>query len=1463
MSITPFISSTQNDNTMVLVARRYQAAGTEVLVRLIPQELVPAEDLALATLGLDPTTLEPNPIGFIPSRAVGFPAWPILTDPDNAQHALNLVSDIEWIRKNARAQVKLVKKRVDKLTNQLQASAPHFVPTFLEEIARVHLEADHASYAKQYFNKAREVERNHSLPVDIQRHQLAFREFTALGVVSGREMTAEAHNAAIHLEPKAAYQYFLELLLTCAHADVALYNHALRDLRRLGKTAGRTHYEVDVEFASQYVLSRGFATFPEATLQVLRPMLQTKREAPATMKKQFLSGNPSAWKVAEYVDVLQKLDIWEALTTNSEAFTPWLIKLFHQKSHSGFFAIPKEEMLAAITGNTRSLTDRTVKIKVKGNISFNLEYLDALVAAGATVEFDTDSRFDMESLWNSWFTHGNRDLTALVDDAKSSELLLQHLTAETVHNHLDKLLSTRSTTELTSRWLDIFANEIKNNVNSHSWQFERLKEQRFLLTDPRLKELNPQAINMIFHAEVAVNLAKRLNEGTFAEYTWTTFEEACEKLTDSENAKILSCYPYVILAEENQVILVNGQHLETVQLPAPANVIRVYKVVDHVVVFYRDKQTDNYYYFWSHENVPHLLANGRELPESMGFVQQIDGGLQVGPTRITPGMAFNEIPSGFTFGSGPYYVGTDNPTELLQIPGNKTISLQEFHDGAVAGNLPGLDTSSLQPIWGMEDTANLKINYSWYLPATESTKNSLLGVTNGYLMGFSFEGIANNWYHWFSPVEAFSARSAVPLWVVERPGWEDDPQLRDTWYHNGQGLIDDLLAGPLPESLDCHGKPLVLNSLPVIGFHQLKVRNKDVSIAMRKCSENEALELVIAPQLILDFAQGNEVLAAAIAGMLAQVYQSQLETDNPPMVPKLTAVPQYLKYLAEVISDATAEQNVEIFPNVSIRAFHYLGELTGAQCFGNQLAYEHCREIATKISTSQSGFYDTSTDYLKLLGQEKLILARLSGPGIPIDEFHELIELFRWLAHIGILGSMVRVETDKSSLDRLLADDPDLLVYNGRNINTVFVLWRPEITTPTREWLLANNNHAPWAFLPRDKFLEKLEELLNWRDSLTDVQRASRIATLGESAKKLANVTMLPPSVWHLILSGVLYNYDPLGYRAQDAKLLGKTPTAVDDLSKFLITSNLGYRELVTAGWHDDYLSGEPNIESVAEQWQKQRGTPWIHLDDSIIKPVAKYMDNAWLPPEPFMAKAELPTQREEAAFLFYVMLMQITQPRSAAACELASRLEQFRAWTPPSKPRVFGSSYQQEADQYAPQLVSQGYLDQWLEFLVSGTAYNGTPEDPRVSAMLVVAEVQAELGLSTNAACYFLQILSLATPTDTLVKRWNGWNKKQLDTAASELLERGLLVTGKRASSGRSVFLAGGWLGKSTTGPAIEMWKAPHYLLWEASVSRPVLPGCPALVPHGELFAQTWQRYQSGDVPGYEELRTAPYRRR
>ena len=60
-----------------------------------------------------------------------------------------------------------------------------------------------------------------------------------------------------------------------------------------------------------------------------------------------------------------------------------------------------------------------------------------------------------------------------------------------------------------------------------------------------------------------------------------------------------------------------------------------------------------------------------------------------------------------------------------------------------------------------------------------------------------------------------------------------------------------------------------------------------------------------------------------------------------------------------------------------------------------------------------------------------------------------------------------------------------------------------------------------------------------------------------------------------------------------------------------------------------------------------------------------------------------------------------------------------------------------------------------------------------------------------------------------------------------------------------------------------MEVWKAPHYLLWQADKVQPAIEGCPVLMPAQRLFEEVWERYTSGDVPGYEELKTTRYRSR
>lgn len=149
------------------------------VVRLTPEPLLEAEKAALAVTGLE--LKEQTHVGHVRRRAVGFPEWPILNDPDNAQHALDLVADLKRLSKRARSKPGAVKTEINTLADKLDASAPHFLPTFLEEAGRIFLEAGNTSYASQMFTKAREVERRHALLIDEERHRDVMMEFAFAG----------------------------------------------------------------------------------------------------------------------------------------------------------------------------------------------------------------------------------------------------------------------------------------------------------------------------------------------------------------------------------------------------------------------------------------------------------------------------------------------------------------------------------------------------------------------------------------------------------------------------------------------------------------------------------------------------------------------------------------------------------------------------------------------------------------------------------------------------------------------------------------------------------------------------------------------------------------------------------------------------------------------------------------------------------------------------------------------------------------------------------------------------------------------------------------------------------------------------------------------------------------------------------------------------------------------------------
>jgi hypothetical protein len=144
-------------------------------------------------------------------------------------------------------------------------------------------------------------------------------------------------------------------------------------------------------------------------------------------------------------------------------------------------------------------------------------------------------------------------------------------------------------------------------------------------------------------------------------------------------------------------------------------------------------------------------------------------------------------------------------------------------------------------------------------------------------------------------------------------------------------------------------------------------------------------------------------------------------------------------------------------------------------------------------------------------------------------------------------------------------------------------------------------------------------------------------------------------------------------------------------------------------------------------------------------------------------------------------------------------------------------------------------------------------PQDPRGTVPALVAEAAGVLGLGTEEAAYYLQLLALPDPTDRNVQRWTGWTPVRLKELGTALIAAGVAVPGKRERAGRSVFLPGAWLGLKAPSLPVEAWKAPLYGLGADGVAP--LSVLVPLLPVDSLFTHAWRRVRDGDPPRLETL--------
>jgi hypothetical protein len=594
----------------VLVARGYRHAALDerVVVRLVPEALGEAEDLALEFLGFAGDGGER--VGRVRRQSLGFPAWALVHDPANGRHALAVVKEMERLARLAATRPGHAKDGFDEIAARLDRSVPHFLPTYYEEVARHFLAAESTAYASAFFGKARQAERRHALEVDEERLRDVFLEFAAAGALSGKALREQARGLAERLAPQAAFEQFRTLCLERAAAGLAPYAGMLEDLRRLARTASLDVAAEEVSLLTEILPSGAITRAPLSFWKTARPALISAAGLHHAVRVRLLHLLPAAGDRSTDFDALWletlesagafellargKTDPAEAGRTEDAGEAPTAARWFSEwamRRQRDYRQWPGR-MLAELRLVERFAAQlvregNPVRLAMaNGRRGIALDLLDTCLAAGVPV---TDPHATVSLDLGQWLTDdrpGRRDLAAVAADPRFAPLLraaVERL-AQTSDGPADLLTIAGDPVlgPMVGQWLSERAADLERPLGLP--ELERQLTRLAPFTDPSVLATAPGAAKRIAAADPASALARTLRAGILDELGWPALDEAVERLrpvpgpggqpvvTGGDWPQLEDAWPALVVAHGTHVIAVGPDGVlddRTLTLPAP------------------------------------------------------------------------------------------------------------------------------------------------------------------------------------------------------------------------------------------------------------------------------------------------------------------------------------------------------------------------------------------------------------------------------------------------------------------------------------------------------------------------------------------------------------------------------------------------------------------------------------------------------------------------------------------------------------------------------------------------------------------------------------------------------------------------------------------------------------------------------------------------------------------------------
>ena len=795
---------------------RHPALGNRIVVRLVPEAIGPAEDLALETLDFALDEVHPAAVG--QPRGLGFPASAILADPPNARHALAVVKEMERYARMAKTKPGNARDGFDEIGRRLARTVPHFLPSFYEQAGRAFLDGGNTGQAAAAFATARQMQRTYNLPVDESQRRQAFLEFALGGALTAKALSEYARELVNGNAPADAHAALKELCVQRTLGGLPPWSGMATELRRTAKAAGLDPATEEAEVLRRLVDAPATAKAAAGFWTSYRGSLIRYAKSDVAFRGRLLNLHPSPSEAGDFIDwwidLLRDAGALEGLLRpDSQPVEAqpvggpgaWLERTARQAGPRFFWwnrPKPQEKLLALVAELAPQIKAHGARVQLFVNGWADLDLLDAALASGIELADPAPGPYGSAQIdLRRYATRSERRPLTALGNAAALAPLVDRAVAMTIFERADALAELPGLHPPLRRWLRAqLEAAARGTLATLATAVFNLKRGATL----SVRALDLEATKAIAATDVAGSLARTLRGGLLAEMGWPALEGAGIKLDDAHISGF--AWPALIVQDKRKVLVVGPDRVlleHDLRIPAGTpewGRSRIVYANGQVFVGWRGRERLGY---WSGKPGQQFEPKGA-LAATFGWAlspetssELPDGSRNEGGTPIR---------AGDTTAASPRRVISDGDASWVVTEGG---TLRELDPET--GRIGRASRPRFFEEW-VEEGWTLDLEASWLMPLPAGADGTLIGGANG-LIGMRARrrevGGDTQWQIESVNGRRFEGRirdagaapfdpASKPIVLLELPG-DDAPRLVMGW-GDAVVLLDARGATPLVES---------------------------------------------------------------------------------------------------------------------------------------------------------------------------------------------------------------------------------------------------------------------------------------------------------------------------------------------------------------------------------------------------------------------------------------------------------------------------------------------------------------------------------------------------------------------------------------------------------------------------------------------------------------------------------------